>query len=309
MEAALRLDGVTKNYGKVVAVRDLRLEVRRGEVFGFLGPNGAGKTTTLRLLLDLIRPTTGRIEVLGLDPRRDGVRLRRRIGYVSGEDALYERWTGHQHLELIAGLREGLPAGSAAALARRLASRLDVRVDDLSHGNRQKVALVAALAAMPDMLLLDEPTQGLDPLAREAVHDLVREARRRGITVFLSSHDLHEVEEVCDRVALIREGRLAAVAGLLLSVLTPDLSAQSSADPRIRIGFGVAGLAVLRLSALLLELLPDGIELVFDHGRWNFEVVRLAEFVEQLAFQAQAGDFLVFAALFFAKLNRALQRR
>ncbi len=255
MEAALRLDGVTKNYGKVVAVRDLRLEVRRGEVFGFLGPNGAGKTTTLRLLLDLIRPTTGRIEVLGLDPRRDGVRLRRRIGYVSGEDALYERWTGHQHLELIAGLREGLPAGSAAALARRLASRLDVRVDDLSHGNRQKVALVAALAAMPDMLLLDEPTQGLDPLAREAVHDLVREARRRGITVFLSSHDLHEVEEVCDRVALIREGRLAAVAGVqeLLAGQPRRVEVVLARPPASTAFQGVPGVEHLRLDGVRVE--------------------------------------------------------
>ncbi|MFA5943964.1 MAG: ABC transporter ATP-binding protein [Candidatus Thermoplasmatota archaeon] len=246
---AIRLKGVTKRYGKVTAVEGLDLEVRRGEVFGFLGPNGAGKTTTLRMLLDLIRPTAGQVEVLGLDPRRDGPRLRRRIGYLSGEPALYGNWTGQRHLDLVAGLRGGQPDTKVEELARRLACRLDMPVQELSHGNRQKVALVAAMGTDPELLLLDEPTQGLDPLAREAVHDLVREARRRGITVFLSSHDLHEVQEVCDRVALIREGRLVAVAGIreMLASQPRRVQASLSRVPELAALQGIPGVTQVEL--------------------------------------------------------------
>ncbi len=209
---AIRTEHLVKRYGAVEALRGLNLEVRQGEIYGFLGPNGAGKTTTIRCLLDLIRPTQGRVWVLGLDPQRAGPRVRAQVGYLPGELRLYEDLTARQTLALLHGLH-GRPPDWAyiTALAERLHLDLDAPVAALSRGNRQKVGIVQALMHRPALLLLDEPTSGLDPLMQKTVLALLRQAREDGATVFFSSHNIPEVEEIADRVGIIRDGRLVEV--------------------------------------------------------------------------------------------------
>jgi ABC-2 type transport system ATP-binding protein len=212
----IEVRGLTKRYGHARGVDDLTFEVGPGEAFGFLGPNGAGKTTTIRTMLDFIRPTSGSVRVFGLDPRREGVRVHQRVGYLPGELALYERITGEEVLRSLAELRGG---GAAIRVrARQLADRLGVdltrRIHELSHGNKQKIGLVQAFMHDPDLLILDEPTQGLDPLVQQTFHSMVEEERERGATIFLSSHVMPEVERLCDRVGIIREGHLATVADI-----------------------------------------------------------------------------------------------
>jgi ABC-2 type transport system ATP-binding protein len=209
----VRASGLTKLYGRERGVAGLDFAVDAGEVFGFLGPNGAGKTTTIRLMLDLIRPTSGRIELFGEEARRS-VRLRRRVGYLPGDLRLYERLTARELLTYFAHLRGLRDLGRGVALADRLELVLDRPLHSLSKGNRQKTGLVQALMHDPDLLVLDEPTAGLDPLVQQTCYELLQEATRDGTTVFLSSHVLPEVQHVADRVALIREGRLVLVAGV-----------------------------------------------------------------------------------------------
>ena len=206
--SAIHAEELTKNYGRHRGIAAVDLEVEGGEVFGFLGPNGAGKTTTIRLLLDLIRPTSGSVKVLGLDPRRDGVALRRRIGYLPGDLRLYERLTGRELLTYFARLRRLSGLGDAERIAERLELELDRPLQGLSKGNRQKVGLVQALMHRPDLLVLDEPTSGLDPLVQQTFYELLDEARAAGRTAFVSSHVLPEIQHVADRVGLIRDGRL-----------------------------------------------------------------------------------------------------
>ncbi|MBC7247912.1 MAG: ABC transporter ATP-binding protein [Actinobacteria bacterium] len=210
-ETVIGTRGLTKYYGKQRGVEELDLEVRRGEVFGFLGPNGAGKTTTIRLLLDLIRPTRGRAEVLGMDTRTRGVEVRRRVGYLPGELALYEKMTGSEFLRYLGNLRGGVDWGYVSSLAGRLECDLGLRIKTLSRGNRQKLGILQALMHRPELLVLDEPTGGLDPLMQLEFHRMVRELRDEGATFFISSHNLPEVERMCDRVGIIREGSLVAV--------------------------------------------------------------------------------------------------
>jgi len=208
---ALRISGLVKDYGRTHAVRGIDLEVQRGEVFGFLGPNGSGKTTTIRCILDLLRPTAGQIEVLGLDPQREGVAVRRRVAYVPGELRLPERQTGYQLVAAIGRLRGGLDVERARQLAERLDLDLSRRLRDLSTGNRRKVALLLAFTSTAELLVLDEPTNGLDPLIQHEFLRLVREAREAGTTIFLSSHVLSEVQRAADRVAVLRVGKVVAL--------------------------------------------------------------------------------------------------
>jgi len=207
----IRAEGLTKRYGRTVGVTDLTFTVEAGEVFGYLGLNGAGKTTTIRLLLDLIRPTAGRVEVLGLDPRRDGRAVRARIGYLPGDLRLYENLTAREHLRYFASLRGLDDLGDGERVASRLELELDRPVKGLSKGNRQKVGLVLTFMHRPPLLVFDEPTAGLDPLVQQVVHSLIREATADGRTVFVSSHVLSEVQQLADRVALIRDGELVLV--------------------------------------------------------------------------------------------------
>jgi ABC-2 type transport system ATP-binding protein len=211
---AIQIEGLVKDYGPTHAVRGIDLEVRRGEVFGFLGPNGAGKTTTIRCLLDLLRPTAGRIAVLGMDPRRDGIALRRRLAYMPGELRLPERMTAAGLTAAIGRLRGGIDVRRRDELATRLDLDLDRRMRDLSSGNRRKVALLLAFLADAELLVLDEPTNGLDPLMQREFLHLVREARERGTTVFLSSHVLSEVQRAADRVAVLRQGKVIVLGGV-----------------------------------------------------------------------------------------------
>ena len=214
-EAIIRVQHLTKRYGGSRGVEDLTFEVGPGEAFGFLGPNGAGKTTTIRLLLDFIRPTSGTARVFGMDPRREGVQVHRRVGYLPGELALYERMTGEAYLRAFADLRGGVGVARIKELAERLDLDPSRKIHDLSHGNKQKIGLVQAFMHEPELLILDEPTQGLDPLVQQTFYKMIQdEQRERGATIFLSSHVMPEVERVCDRVAIIREGRLATVADI-----------------------------------------------------------------------------------------------
>ena len=208
MTTIIQTEKLTKSYGSHRGIVDVDLAVEQGEVFGFLGPNGAGKTTTIRTLLDLIRPTSGRALLFGIDTTVNPVAIHRRIGYLPGEFALYDRLTGSQTLEYFANLRGGVDRSYQAALIERFDLDPSRRFREYSKGNKQKVGLVAALQHRPDLLLLDEPTSGLDPLVQQTFLAVVREAAEEGRTVFLSSHVLSEVERTCDRVAIIRDGRI-----------------------------------------------------------------------------------------------------
>ncbi|MFH1140444.1 MAG: ABC transporter ATP-binding protein [Chloroflexota bacterium] len=210
---AIEIRGLRKRYASgVLALDSLTMAAKTGEVFGFLGPNGAGKTTTIRLLLDLIRPTAGQAFIFGLDCHRRSLEVRQQVGYLPGELALYENSRGRRLLDLFASLRPGqVSREHVDRLCQRLNVELNVPIGHLSHGNRQKVGLVLALMARPRLLILDEPTTGLDPLMQHQVLDILREARADGATVFFSSHVLSEVEQICDRVGFIRQGRLVAV--------------------------------------------------------------------------------------------------
>jgi beta-exotoxin I transport system ATP-binding protein len=204
-------EGLTKSYGAERGVIDLSFAVAPGEVFGYLGPNGAGKTTTIRTLLDFIRPTAGQARIFDLDTTVGSIEIHRRTGYLPGELALYERMTAADYLTHFAALRGGVDWGDVRRLAQRLDLRLATRIRSLSHGNKQKIGLVQAFMHRPELLVLDEPTTGLDPLVQQEFHTLIAEARLGGSTVFLSSHVMPEVERLCDRVGIIREGRLVAV--------------------------------------------------------------------------------------------------
>jgi ABC-2 type transport system ATP-binding protein len=212
-QAAISTSGLTKHYGSVVALDSLDLEVWRGEIFGFLGPNGSGKTTTIRLLLGLIRPTRGSASIMGI-PVADVERVHRHLAYVAGDVALWPQLTGRETLDLLGNVSGAVDPAFRAELIARLDVDPSRRVRTYSKGNRQKIALVAAFMSRPDVLLLDEPTAGLDPLMEEQFQVLAREAAARGQTIFLSSHILDEVQDLCDRVGILRAGRLVEVAAL-----------------------------------------------------------------------------------------------
>lgn len=210
---AIEAVGLTKDYGTQRGLDQLDMTVEHGEVLGFLGPNGAGKSTTIRLMLDLLRPTSGTIRVLGADPA-SGPKLRSRIGYLPGELALEGRQQVGELLGFFARLRGTVPFHRIADLAGRLGLDLSRQVRSLSKGNKQKVGIVQAFMHEPDLLILDEPTSGLDPIVQQTFLEMVREARNAGRTVFMSSHVLSEVEETADKVAIIRDGRLVLVSDL-----------------------------------------------------------------------------------------------
>lgn len=207
MSVAIAVEGLRKSYGRTLALDGFDLTVLPGEIHGFLGPNGSGKSTTLRILLGLVRSDGGRARVLGLDPWRDVVELHSRLAYVPGEVSLWPNLTGGEIIDLLGNLRGGLEPGKRAALIERFDLDPTRKGRAYSKGNRQKVALIAALAAQKELLLLDEPTSGLDPLMESLFRDCLEDERQLGRTVLLSSHILAEVEAVCDRVTIIRSGR------------------------------------------------------------------------------------------------------
>jgi ABC-2 type transport system ATP-binding protein len=209
--AVIQTQQLAKWYGKRRGLESLDLEVQSGEIYGFLGPNGAGKTTTIRILLDLIRPSGGRVAVLGQDPKAAGARLRRRIGYLPGDFVVDGGQSGMELLTHLGHLRGGVRRERLAALADRLELDLRARIRSLSKGNRQKIGVVQAFMHEPELLVLDEPTAGLDPLLQQTFLEMIREAKEAGQTVFMSSHVLSEVQQSADRVGIVRDGRMVTV--------------------------------------------------------------------------------------------------
>lgn len=260
-EPAVSIRHLTKRYDRVTAVRDLSLEVQAGEIFGFLGLNGAGKTTTIRILLDLLRPTSGSAYILGHDCRLEGLTVRRQVGYLPGEMGLYQDMTGDAILTLLARL-SGTHVDQT--YRRTLQNRLELPDSDLrrplreySTGMKRKLGIIQALQTDPALVVLDEPTEGLDPLMQEALYDLLFEIKRRGHTVFMSSHVLSEVQRVCDRVAVLRAGELAVVASV------EDI--RHAAPRRIRVTFS----RDMQIEAVTL---PSGFTVVNAQARaWTLE--------------------------------------
>jgi ABC-2 type transport system ATP-binding protein len=208
---AIVTERLTKHYGDMEALVDLDLQVEMGEVFGFLGPNGAGKTTMIRTILDLIRPTAGKASVMGLDSHEDSVEIRRHVGYLPSDLAMYPDLTGRDMITYFANLRGGVDRGYVADIADRLQADLGKKVGDLSSGNRQKVGLILTFMSRPELIIMDEPSTGLDPLVQREFQQMMREVAAEGRCVFLSSHTLSEVQRVADRVGIIRSGRLVDV--------------------------------------------------------------------------------------------------
>lgn len=228
---ALVTEGLTKRFGDTVALDHLDLSVPAGEIFGFLGPNGAGKSTTIRLLLDLIRPTAGRATVFGYDCQRQSLQVRALTGYLAGDLRLYSSLTGLEMVHFIANLRRGaLDRPYLARLTKTLDLDLAKKVGGYSKGNRQKLGVILALLGRPKFLLLDEPTSGLDPIMQYATWELLKESAREGTTVFFSSHVMSEVDATCERVGILREGHLVAVA--------PVAVLKERAIRRIEVSFG-----------------------------------------------------------------------
>ena len=260
MEPVIVTDRLEKSYGQTRALAGLDLEVRPGEVFGFLGVNGAGKTTTIRILLDLIRPSAGSVRVLGLDPRHDGVEMRRRLGYLEGDFVVDGRQSGHELLTYLGHLRGGVPAARISDLADRLRLDLGRPIGTLSKGNRQKVGLIQAFMHDPELLVLDEPTAGLDPFLQQEFTAMAREVVAEGRTVFMSSHVMSEVQKTSDRVGLIREGALVSVDTVesLRANATRRVEVVLAAAVSADTFTGVTGLSDVHVDGTLLRCRLDG---------------------------------------------------
>ncbi|MEA2371275.1 MAG: beta-exotoxin transport system ATP-binding protein [Solirubrobacteraceae bacterium] len=259
-EPAVETIGLTKDYGAGHGVFGLDLEIRAGEIFGFLGPNGSGKTTSMRMLVGLSRPTAGRARVLGLDIVTGSLELRRRVGFLAGDFGMYRKLTGAAMLEYIARLHGGVDRTQITALAERFDAQLDRPLGDLSTGNRQKIGLIAAFMHEPELLILDEPIAGLDPLVQKRFHELLAEVRADGRTVFLSSHTLSEVDRVADRIAILRAGRLVALDTLahLRSIAVRRLDIEFAAPPPIDTFRSLAGVREAELTGNTMHIAFEG---------------------------------------------------
>jgi beta-exotoxin I transport system ATP-binding protein len=292
-EAAIITSGLTKRYGAARGIEDVTFEVERAEVFGFLGPNGAGKTTTIRTLLGLLRPTAGRASILGFDVWRDGVAARARTGFLPGEFTFDEQVTGEELLDLFADLRGVGDRAYARSIASRFEADLTRPLGELSRGNRQKVGLVQALAHRPAVLVMDEPTAGLDPLMQEQFARLVGELRHEGTTVFLSSHNLAEVERMCDRVGILRAGRLAAVESVeaITGRALRHVRLRFARDAPVGEFAALQGVSGLRADGPVLRLLLAGepTELVRTAARHRLLDVEIARPSLEEAFVAAYG--------------------
>jgi polyether ionophore transport system ATP-binding protein len=214
MNTVIRTDKLSKYYGSFAALEDLDLEVYKGEVLGYLGPNGAGKTTTIRLLLGLIKSSAGSAKIFGLDSQKQKLEVHRRVAYVPGEASLWPSLTGEETLHVLAKMHGSTDESYRSKLCKKFDFDPRKKVRAYSKGNKQKICLIAALSTRAELLILDEPTSGLDPIMEEAFRECVLEAKKQGQTVFLSSHVLSEVEALCDRVAILRSGKLAEIGTL-----------------------------------------------------------------------------------------------
>lgn len=211
-ETVIKIEGLKKYFGKVKAVDGISFDVNKGEIFGFLGPNGAGKTTAIRCMMDFLRPDKGKITILGQDAQKDSTKLKEQIGFLAGEVHLYNNWTGQEHINFIAKIR------GSDDFAKELINKLDFdptkKAKNLSSGNKQKLALILALMHQPQVLILDEPTLGLDPLLQNTIYEILQSQVQKGTTIFMSSHNLREVERICDRVCIVRQGKVAAIESI-----------------------------------------------------------------------------------------------
>jgi ABC-2 type transport system ATP-binding protein len=244
---AIYTENLTKTYGSSRGIVDINLQVAEGEVFGFLGPNGAGKTTTIRVLLNLIKPSKGRALINGLDAQNDSVQIKKQIGYLPGEFTLYPNLTGAQTLQYFANLRGGVDWNYVTSLATRLELDLTKRFKQYSRGNKQKVGIIQALMHKPRLLILDEPTGGLDPLNQEVFYKMVQEVQAEGRTVFFSSHILGEVEKTCNRIGIVRDGHLVNVSSIseLTGLKTHSLELTFSGDVAVEQFNALAGVSKL----------------------------------------------------------------
>lgn len=296
-DLAISTRGLTKDFGAGHGIFDLDLEISRGEIFGFIGPNGAGKSTTIRLLMDFIRATAGSAALLGLDSRRDSLAVKRLVGFIPGELPEYPNQTGASILELFANLRGGVSGRRITELVERLQLDVNRRYREYSHGNKQKLMLVQAFMHRPELLILDEPTLGLDPLIQQVFQSLLREAADDGATVFLSSHVLSEVQEMCDRIGIVAQGRLRALGTLeeLREYHIHRIDALVERDITAEVLARVPGVSDVRITdhhvllrmqgnfePLLDALEPAGI-LELDSEEMSLEEVFLAHYVENAA--------------------------
>ena len=280
---AIAIKGLSKDYGSGRGLFGLELEIEPGEVFGFLGPNGAGKSTTMRLLLDLIKPTSGSASLLGFDTQVDSLEIRRRVGFLPGDLAMYRKLTGRAMLDYLGSLRGGVDPRRRDSLAERFGADLDRPIHELSTGNRQKLGLIQAFMHDPELLILDEPIAGLDPLVQQSFHALLAEVSAAGRTVFLSSHTLSEVERVTDRLAILRQGRLVVVDSL-------D-NLRRIAVQRLEIEFGApVDPAQFRALPGVREVTAEGLSLTIAFEGTADAVVKAAAGHEVRAIRAHEDD-------------------
>ncbi len=290
---AIHIENLNKFYGSFRALKDVGMTVKVGEIFGFLGPNGAGKTTTIRCMLDMIRPTSGLIRVLGINPQSDPVAVHRRIGYLPGELNLDDNLTARKMLRLFDAMRGGTTDWKYAFwLAERLQLALDKPIKQFSKGNKQKVGVIQAFMHQPELLLLDEPTSGLDPLMQQKVLRLVKEANARGATVFFSSHILSEVEAVCDRVGIVRQGQIIKITE------TEQLTSQSFRYVNVRIHEDLSDNPLESLPGVtVLSSQEDGRVRLRASGHWDTLIKALAQYtVEEIEIEPPSLEeiFLTF---------------
>lgn len=259
---AIRISHLTKTYGrsKKPAVDNVSLSIAPGEVYGFLGSNGAGKSTTIRTIMDFLKPTDGTITILGKDSQRDGVELKRSIGYLSGDVALPTRTSGKALLDHLANLHGRVDRDYLSELTRRFEAQLDKKTETLSKGNRQKIGIIQAFMHQPSILILDEPTSGLDPIMQERFYKTVEEAKERGAAVFLSSHSFAEVERICDRIGIIRDGKLVyeAPVGEIMATRVPTWRVTLKKKSDVATLKKNSALHVIDSSGKVLRLEPSG---------------------------------------------------
>ena len=277
-EKAIEIENLTKMYGNNVGVKDLNLAVRKGEIMGFLGPNGAGKTTTIRSCLALIAKTAGEITIFGLDSHRDAVAIRKKTGYLPGDFGLIPSVKVSSYLKYLLSLRGCRSTGKMISLAERLELDLDRKTNELSKGNKLKVGIIQALMADPDLIIMDEPTSGLDPLMKQEFYRILREEKKQGKTVFMSSHILADVERVCDRVAIIRKGQLKVVEEIqALQEKTGKVLEVEFGDPFTIDEFNLEGVSSIRqdndrITLTIHENLDGVIEAVSSHRILNMSL-------------------------------------
>lgn len=214
IDLPIKIEGFSKNYGSSAAVKNLTLRVEKGEVFGFLGPNGAGKSTTIKSLLNFLTPSAGEISVFGLDSEKNSVEIKKHIGYLAGDISLYDSMSGLQFIKYLTKLGRNTDWTYVETLAERLQISLEEKIGTLSKGNKQKIGLIQAFMHQPALLILDEPTSGLDPLMKQIFYEMVLEMKDMGNTIFVSSHDLNEVQTICDKAAFIKSGKLIGIENI-----------------------------------------------------------------------------------------------